>query len=288
MESALITVVPILFTGLVLLFFLQPGANFRIAFCKAQIAAFLFVALSTEFASACKIINARGIFAIWAIAALTIWVFALITISRRRSLTFKFKERIKALATLDRGTWLLVALIGFILASTMTIGLLSAPNTYDSMTYHMARVPHWIQQQSIDFFPTENWRQNSLSPLAEYSILHLQLLSQTDRFANLVQWSSFLLAIIVGSLIAGEFGQSSRVQLLTGVVVATIPMAILQASSTQNDLVVGALCMCFALFLIRSLKTKSTADFAFCSAALGLALLAKTTGYFYCCESESA
>jgi hypothetical protein len=37
---------------------------------------------------------------------------------------------------------------------TLVTALLAPPNNWDSMTYHMARVAHWKQNRSVDFYPT--------------------------------------------------------------------------------------------------------------------------------------
>jgi hypothetical protein len=48
--------------------------------------------------------------------------------------------------------------IVIVIASTVLLtgltALFAAPNTYDSMTYHPARVAHWQQQASVGFYPT--------------------------------------------------------------------------------------------------------------------------------------
>lgn len=172
--------------------------------------------------------------------------------------------------------------IVFILSVTLMIAYLAPPNNFDSMTYHMSRVVHWIQNQSIKFYPTAIPRQNYSLPLAEYAILHLQILTKTDKLANLVQWSSFLMSIVLMMKIADIIGLNKRGQLITGVLVAGIPMAILQSSSTQNDLVVGFFCLAFAFFMLKVVKTGTWEDVLFASLALGFALLTKGTGYIFC------
>ena len=72
-----------------------------------------------------------------------------------------------------------------ILATTLLIALVSPPNNYDSMTYHMARVVNWIQNRSVAHYPTHITRQLYSAPWAEYAIMHLQVLSGGDRFATL-------------------------------------------------------------------------------------------------------
>src|SRR6185369_10694518 len=56
-------------------------------------------------------------------------------------------------------TILLIGVIGFILCATLATALLYPPNTWDSMTYHMPRVMHWITNANIGFYPTANSRQ---------------------------------------------------------------------------------------------------------------------------------
>lgn len=53
---------------------------------------------------------------------------------------------------------------------------LYVPNTYDSMTYHMARVAHWMQNESVGYYLTHIGRQNQMGPGAEYLILFFKSL----------------------------------------------------------------------------------------------------------------
>ena len=101
----------------------------------------------------------------------------------------------------------------------------------------MAQVRHWIQQQSVAHYPTHITRQLFSNPWAEFTIAHLFLLTGTDRLANSVQWFSMVGSLIAVSLIAARLGADKRGEVLAAVVAATIPMGILQASSTQNDYV---------------------------------------------------
>jgi hypothetical protein len=47
------------------------------------------------------------------------------------------------------------------------LALITPPNMYDSMTYHMSRVVHWIQNGSLAHYPTSIGRQLFLPPGAE-------------------------------------------------------------------------------------------------------------------------
>ena len=121
----------------------------------------------------------------------------------------------------------------------LVLGIVAAPNNADSMTYHMVRVVHWMQEASVDDFPTHFPPQVYPPPFAEFCILHLQILSGGDRLANLVQWAAMVGSLAGVSYLAGLLGVGLRGQVLAAIVAFSIPMGILQASSTQNNHVVA-------------------------------------------------
>ena len=171
--------------------------------------------------------------------------------------------------------------VATILAVTLLTALRSPPNTWDAMTYHLPRVAAWIQHGSIDFFPTSITRQDYQPPLAGFLILQLQVLSRSDAWANLPQWSAFLACIILVSLIVKDFGQPWPVQVLGALAMAALPAAILQSSGAQTDLVCSAFCLATAYFLMR-LARETTPMLVLCAGfSAGLALLSKGTAYLY-------
>lgn len=165
-------------------------------------------------------------------------------------------------------------------------GFWAAPNNWDSMTYHLPRVMHWIENRSVEHYPTPILRQLYQPPGSEFLMLHFQILAQNDRFANGVQWFSLLGAVLMGTLVAAELGVQKTGQVLCGVLTATIPMAILQGSSTQNDLVVGFWLVCFFYFSLRLVKGFEKTqgrwvDLWGASLTLAFALLTKGSAYVF-------
>lgn len=175
--------------------------------------------------------------------------------------------------------WILVLLV---------IALTAAPNTTDSMTYRLTRVMHWVNNRSIDFFPTEMLRQNHRSPLVEWICLHLFLLVRDDRLFNLVQWFSFVgMAVAVYELTA-MFSPSRATRYIALLLAVTTPMAVLQATSTQSDLLSSFMLLSFLIFGLRMAfcgnlsMSERMGEAVFCGLALGLGLLAKATNFLYC------
>ncbi len=176
----------------------------------------------------------------------------------------------------------MLALIGFQLVALAIVAYIYAPNNVDSMTYHLARVVHWEQNQSVAHYATNLDRQVQLNPFAEFVILHLQILTGGDHFANLVQWFSMLLSLIGVSEIARQLGGDRTVQLVAALVCVSIPMGILQATSTQNDYVTAAWLVCFVSCGLALLKEPNRPIWGVATGlALGLALLTKSSVYFF-------
>lgn len=246
------------------------------ALVKSHIVTFLFIALSTELLSAFNLIDFQHLLGLWVFLCLGVLCLAF-TKSR-----VDMKVRLKSSHWMSQESIFMIGVILFILGSTLAAAILYPPNNWDSMTYHMARVSNWISNSNVSFYPTSISRQNYQMPLAEFAIMQLQILSGSDLFANLVQWVCFVVSIALGALIAEELSLDKRGQLISSVIIATIPMAILQSSSTQNDLVVSCFMLAFALFMLRLRISFTLTNLLYASLSFGLALLSKGTALVYC------
>lgn len=264
------------------LFFLglRRGHGVREAFVQAFIILFGVVATSTELLSVFNALTFHALVILWTLLAGVSIVMAWRLTDRGLC-----RETVNALRVQigieTPASRLCLTFISFILVVTLAVAIISPPNTWDAMTYHMARVAEWIQHGNVQFYPTAIERQNYQLPLGGFAVMQLQLLSGSDLLANLPQWFCFFVCIVLVSLVVREFALPLNVQIFGGLVMATLPEAILQASSTQTDLVCGAFCLAFALFLIRLARDATPSKAAYCGLSLGLALLAKGTAYLY-------
>jgi hypothetical protein len=148
----------------------------------------------------------------------------------------------------------------FWLLPLLFLALYCAPINQDGLSYHLVRVQHWIQNQNVYYYPTNFTVQNYYNVLSEYLLLHSQLLSGSDYFMNGVQFVAMVGSLVAASLVAQRMGGSSRGQWFTLVLVLTIPMGILQSTTTQNDYLTGFFTLCSVYWGITLLKTKATND----------------------------
>lgn len=184
----------------------------------------------------------------------------------------KMGLRVRGSAALWLGT---VCVYGLII---LLVALVAPPNSIDSIQYHMSRVAHWAQQGSLRNFATPIERQLYMPPFAEMAILNLYLLAGGDWLANLVQWSSWVVCLVGVSLIAARLGARTEGQAMAVLFAATLPMGILQASGTQNDVVTALWVVCLAWFAVKAhSKPLSWSDWILVGLATGLGALTKGT-----------
>ncbi len=233
------------------------------------------VTLSTELLSLLRWVAPAPIVALWILQVASAWFLV-----RRKP---RVGPVVNAGRLRPRWDFAFVsgASVGAIAAILAAIAALAPPNNWDSMVYHMSRVQHWVQNQSVAHYPTHIIRQLYLGPFAEFVLLHLQLLTGGDRLANLVQWFSMLGSCVGVSVIAEHLRGGRSAQILSALVCVTIPMGLLQATSTQNDYVTAFMLVSFVAYALAFKRSPSLTTVALAGAAIGLATLTKATAYIY-------
>lgn len=61
-------------------------------------------------------------------------------------------------------------------AVVLFLALVTTPNNWDSMTYHLPRIAYWAQNRSVEHYATNSVRQISSPVLAEFVNLHVYIL----------------------------------------------------------------------------------------------------------------
>lgn len=173
-----------------------------------------------------------------------------------------------------------VTLFG-LLAMIFIQGVAYPPTNYDSMTYHLARITSWVSHGTVAYYPTDLTRQIYQPPFSEYIILHFNMLARSDYFSASVQFFFLLFSLITINSITAYFGLNRSVRLFAMIVAATIPEAVLQASSTQNDIVESFFILTSFYFMLKATGTSQRSYFLWLGLAAGFALLTKGTGYVY-------
>ncbi len=165
----------------------------------------------------------------------------------------------------------------------MIVARFAPPNTFDSLNYHMSRVAHWAQNHSVAHYPSGMELQNSYAPIAEYSVLNFYILSGGDHLANFSEWSAMVGSVVGVSLLAALLGAALAGQLLAAVFVASLPMGIVQASSTMTDYITGFWLVCLTVEFLALWQGMEKPQWVilFLSASAGLATTTKPTAFAF-------
>ncbi|MEV8513528.1 hypothetical protein [Dactylosporangium sp. NPDC051484] len=251
----------------------MPVAPTRLLLIRAGLVFGGAAVLLVELLSAVGLLNRLTITIAWVAAAIVAGYFG------RRWLIGIFpmiRDRWREAARVER---VIVSLLGALFLADLVIALMSPPNNFDSQTYHLPKVEHWAAQGSVNFYPTIIDRQLAMAPGAEYILLHLRLLTGGDALYNLVQLAAGVGTVLIASRIAAQLGGGRRAQLIAALIFGTIPMVLLEATSTQTDLVIALWVGSVATLVLDELHRRTPwPAVLLLGAAAGLTLVTKATG----------
>ena len=160
-------------------------------------------------------------------------------------------------------------------------GIIYPPNNWDSMTYHMARIAHWVMNESIEPYPTHIYRQIYQPPLSEWIIAQVCILNKGDYFANAVQLFFLVATLGVLNQIILHVNTSKKTRIWASIIAFTTPSVFMQATSTQNDIVVAFFLLSSILFFIQYFKESTLKNTLLIGLAIGCAILTKGTAFVY-------
>ena len=256
---------------------IRPSWGWRLSFLRSAVFFGAYGVLSIEVFSLFDAVTQAALTIVWSIPLIGLSIALGVLRGRDKGLhlpIIRFPEDL-----FER-----ISIIGIILIILITaiVAWLTPPQTWDSLNYHMSRVAHWAQNQSVKPFATGIEIQNSIPPGAELGFLHLYVLGGGDRYVNFIEWFAMLGSMVGVSLVAKEFGANRYGQIISVVFAATIPMGIVQASSTMTDYVVALWMVCVAVEILRLQDKRSIViEVVVMSTAAGLAILTKPIAYAY-------
>lgn len=163
-----------------------------------------------------------------------------------------------------------------ILAVEFVLAVLIAPNTWDSLTYHLTRAAYWIQFQSITQIPGGSERQTAFPINVEVLQAWAMMLAKGDRTVQLVQWIAQLGCLAAIFALTIRIGYSRRDAIFAMAIGASIPTMVGQSMSSQNDLTFAFFSISSLLFLVLYLRGGPPVSALFFGLAFGLAVGAKS------------
>jgi hypothetical protein len=254
-----------------------PIATLRNAFVKAFLAFSFLAYLFAEIFSINNLLTATTIGTAWGIVAMVTIYFS-----------FKQKEQITdtiitawtALFRIEKKYfYLLFVSAVLILFPLLLLAIFIPPNNWDSLSYHLPRIEHWIQDQNIYPYPTNLIRQIITPPLSEYVLFNIRILAGNDWFLNILQFMALLGVIVAFTQILQQLKVSYKGQVLGYALLLSLPMVIFQATTTQTDLLSAFFLIAFLLYTLNFIQSNYTnkIDFLLLVFAISLGILTKYT-----------
>jgi len=205
-----------------------------------------------------------------------LWCIALLAVAVR--IAIRRKDVRAALPRLRPPLW--TAALAPVLLATLATAVLYPPNTPDALIYHLPRVEFWLQRGSLSFYPACVQRQLLSQPFAEIALLHVHALAGSDVFDGLLQWSANLGGIVLCHGLAIRLsGGVRRAGAVAAILAATLPIAIAESSTCQNDLVEAFWVLATLEALAGALSSPTASAGALLGAAAGFAVLTKGSAY---------
>lgn len=250
--------------------------NLRESIIISGITLCVLVSIVTEIFSFFNCINETAIISFWFLILLLSIIIS-VFFERKGYLSYK-KILIPSFSNIEK---LLIFYLVLNLIIIASIAWVSPPCNWDSMVSNVARIMHWVQNQNLNVFPTNIQSQFYYPPFAAIAIMQLQILSGVDYFSNFIQFFSMLGCLILVSLIAKKFSSSVKCQLFSVIICGTIPMLIVQASSTQYELLIAFFVLSFIYFIDKFVNDPNWMYSSLAGASLGLAIYTKPIAYLY-------
>lgn len=177
--------------------------------------------------------------------------------------------------------YLVLVLIGIIFALNLLTVIIYPPNNWDSMTYHLPRIHLYFSQGHLGHFFTPNERQVffPFNPtLFQLPVVEYGLSERIFSFINLGSWCIIGLTLYRLSLF---FVKSNLSALLSSFFGLTATAVLAQATTTNNDILLGSCVIASIYFLFLWIKHNHNLLLFISCVSLGIALGTKVTAAFF-------
>lgn len=168
-----------------------------------------------------------------------------------------------------------------LLLGTFNLGVVvfTAPHNWDSMTYHLVRVAYYLQHNNLTYFEANYWAQVIHPKNSILLLLYTYLISgRNENLTQLVQFIAYLVAVSSIYGISRKTGNNQAQSLFAALVSALLIEWLMQATTTQNDMILTAYLGATIYFLFAFRETRHRKYLAL--AALGITLSIGTKASF--------
>lgn len=128
--------------------------------------------------------------------------------------------------------------VALIAVANLCVVLFTAPHNFDSHTCHLARTAHFLQQQSLDWYPTNMWAQVS-HPRNHPIMLGFAWKIGGENSTQMVNFVAWLMSGVIVFATVRNINRNGGVSLVTALLSMLLVNGIMISTTTQNDLLLA-------------------------------------------------
>jgi hypothetical protein len=162
--------------------------------------------------------------------------------------------------------------------TNLIIIIFSAPHNWDSMSYHLARVAYYLQHDNLNSFNANYWAQVIHPKNSTLLLLYTYLVSgKWENSTQLVQFASYWIAVCSIYLISKKAGNNKTQSIFAATVGALLTEWLLQATTTQNDMILTAYMGSIVYFLFAFREARKWKYLGLTALGIGLSIGTKAS-----------
>lgn len=154
----------------------------------------------------------------------------------------------------------------------------ASPSNWDCLAYHLSRVAYYWQHGNLDFFEANYWAQVVHSKVASaLMVFALMAGGVRENWTQAVQFGSYWASVAAVYGCVKLLGGDRFAALLGAALFGLLTECLMEAATSQSDLVLCAFASCFAFFILSYRAERRRKYLVFASVSLALMLGTKTS-----------
>jgi hypothetical protein len=141
--------------------------------------------------------------------------------------------------------------ISVVFAALALFTLLAPIHIWDALAYHLPMIASYVQNGSLDAWPTQDLRQIYRVNAAELQMLNVALLARSDAWIELPNLIGLGVVLVATFELARLATPRHALAWLATLLVLTAPQIVIGAASEKNDLIFTAMLLCAFYWIIR-------------------------------------
>jgi Dolichyl-phosphate-mannose-protein mannosyltransferase len=141
----------------------------------------------------------------------------------------------------------------FLVIAGVNLSLVSytVPNEWDSMTGHLVRLMYYLQHGNMNHFGGTNWNIDTYpKSICNIQIYTYLMSGHIENYFKFIHFSSYFVCVVGAFGIVQRLSNNFSASLFAGLAMGLLPNVLMQAITTETDIVLCAYLSCLTYFLL--------------------------------------